>query len=342
MNQIPGDSSRKKVSPVGRRKPVARVDGASRRSGEVTMDLSGAPQAHLNGTLLSHPGSEFAPLLGRRPGVDAGVMVRDVPDDLSGRRQVGVSLQVATGQEHVQDVGSGPRNEAVAPIVEGLAEAGGARSRFEDAAFGAEPKIGSQDRDRAGLGPVRRPDQSRMSVVRNVDPVVQGVAQVADPSLGLTHLKAGVENPPFIRAEVAVRVLEVEQVRRRGGDDASVPQSQAFELENPVGEDHRVVHSPVAVPILQDPDPAARRLPRWRVVGVVQHLGDEGSPLLVEDQVDRVSHVRFGGEDLNPDVAGVVKAGQRFLRRNRSCLGALATAGEEQQAGQEATPTHGR
>ena len=214
----------------------------------------------------------------------------------------------------MQDVGSGAGDEAVSPIVEGLSEAGGSRSRLEDAAVGPEPEIGSQDRDRAGPGPIRRPDDSRMSVVGDVDPVVQGIAEVADPPLGLTHFEAGKQDTPFIRAEVAVRVLEIEEVRRRRGDDPSVPQGQALELENPVREDHRVVHPSVAVPVLQDPDPALGRLARRRVVGVVQHLGDEGPPLLVEDQVHRVPHVRFGGEDLYPDITRVLKTGQRLLR----------------------------
>ena len=56
VNQIPGDSSRKEVSPVGRRKPVARIDGAPRRAGEVPLDLSGAPQAHLIGNAPVSPG----------------------------------------------------------------------------------------------------------------------------------------------------------------------------------------------------------------------------------------------------------------------------------------------
>ena len=181
-----------------------------------------------------------------------------------------------------------------------------------------------------------------MPVVRDVNPIVQGVAEVADPALWLSDLESGEEDPAHIGAKIAVRVLEVEEVRRRRGDDSSVPQGQALELENSVGEDDRVV--PLSRRRRGLPGPGSgceAAAPAEDRKGSPASRPRRLSPPRRRPGPPGPAHTVRRRKSLTRTSGRVLEAGQRLLRRKGTGLGVHGAA-REQQAGQETGPLHGR
>ena len=68
---------------------------------------------------------------------------------------------------------------------------------------------------------------------------------------------SGAEDLPDVRLPVAVRVFQIQHVRRRRHDHASVGERQARREVQPIGEDRELVRLAVAVGVLGDLDPVS-------------------------------------------------------------------------------------
>jgi len=121
---------------------------------------------------------------------------------------------------------------------------------------------------------------------------------------------------------VAVRVLQIENLRRRRHKNPALPRENARRLQQMIGKDHRIVDHAVAVPIDQIPDATSWLFARLRVERIVQHLGHIDPARLVERDLDRIDHVRFRGDQLRPESLDHV---ERLKRRGR--LGRVGIVG---------------
>src|SRR4029077_9858453 len=99
-----------------------------------------------------------------------------------------------------------------------------------------KPEIGAAYWHRGPLGMFQRPDLSILSVVGHIDPVVDSISRIGDARLRIHFRKTSVENLPHIRLAVAVRVLEEQNVRSAGDDQAAVPRRNSTHLENVIRE----------------------------------------------------------------------------------------------------------
>ena len=119
---------------------------------------------------------------------------------------------------------------------------------------------------------------------------------------------------------VSVGVLEVNQVRTTGDDDASVPELEAGRVVHARECDHLVGHA-VAILVRQNDE----RILHLLVGAVLDRLplgivGPDGSPeaaLGIDTHLHRVDHVVehfLGGEDIGFHVRPELELGQRLLR----------------------------
>ena len=245
-------------------------------------------------------------------------MVGDILDGTA-RRQEGVPLQVAPRNDHVADVNGILRQEAMPPVVHRQSELRPTGSRFEPFPVKPKTEIGAQDPDGGGVRKDGRGNGSLLPVIRGINPVVHAEAKICNARLRIVaHGKSGKEHFAPVRLPVAVGVFEIEDVRRGGRDQSALPRQEARDLLQAVGKDRGAVDAPVIVRVDQKPDAAFRLLSGGRVERVVEHLGDEGPALLVEDQFDRVDHVRFSRKEFHAEAFVNLKASERLFRRERA------------------------
>ncbi len=200
--------------------------------------------------------------------------------------------------------------EAVAPLVERVAEPGPARDRLEGQAGRVEAEVAAEDVDprgplgggRAHLAAVARPGA--------VDPVVGSPLEVVHHGLDVVLAEPGEDPGVDVGLAVAVGVLEVPDVGRGRDEDAPLPGDDAGRPGELLGEDHPLVEDAVAVAVGQEADAAHGRIAE--VLGerpvvllvdvrVVAHLDDEEPAVLVVGRGHRVHDQGFGGQQVEPE-----------------------------------------
>ena len=127
--------------------------------------------------------------------------------------------------------------------------------------------------------------------------------------------KPGVDLLAHIGPEIAVGVLQVPDVGRRGDEHASFPGCDARRPEQAVGEDVALIEAAVAVGVAQQPHSSQRRLAGPGLVGIIAHLGDVEVAVGVEGRGDRALHQRLGRDQLHAEPVHGLECLQRFIGR---------------------------
>src|SRR5213082_2494891 len=92
------------------------------------------------------------------------------------------------------------------------------------------------------------------AAVRAVYPVVESPKQSVHAQLLVALGETREDDATFVRATVAVGVLEKQNVWRRGDEQATVPWHHAVGERDFVGEDGRMPVAAVAIAVLEHPD----------------------------------------------------------------------------------------
>ena len=297
VDQVVGDLAEEELAAVRRRVGVAAIDGHAAGGGQVSRADQLAPRHHLADGRPA-PGAELAPGLGR-----ADPEHRDRVARLGrvvqgpGSGEVRIPRQVAGGQDDVLGRVADVAKEAVAPVVERVAEpappeiASNARvsGRNRKSRRRTEMPRPPGSPDAADLAPVARPCA--------VDRVVQAPLEVVHHGLDVVLAEPREDLLADLGPAVAVGVAEVPDARRRGDEHAPLPDRDAGRPGELVGQDRRGVERPspsrsvrsLSRPIGGSSRVLGERLVVLRVdVRVVGHLHDVEPSVLVVRRRDRV------------------------------------------------------
>ena len=184
------------------------------------------------------------------------------------------------------------RHRVIAPEA-----AGGGLALFLGHARDVDPR-GARDTDAAIEPPIRAPFES---VGEGVTAGSRG-AEAVEHDLGRTG------------GLIAVHRDE-DQVRRADGPDATEAALDAGEHLDLVREDGPLIELPVVVGVLEDDDPVAEvEVEALLAVGVGIVLGDPQAAALVPAHRDRLTDIRFGGEERGLEAFREVQLGQGISR----------------------------
>ena len=122
--------------------------------------------------------------------------------------------------------------------------------------------------------------------IRRVDPVVHAVERRVHAKLGVDLREARQQHLPYIRVIVAIGVGEIENIRRAGDDDATLPRQHAMCEVQMIGKYCAFFELSVAIHILEQPNSSQGLLRD----GVFRHFDDEHAASLVERQSHRTGH----------------------------------------------------
>ena len=159
-----------------------------------------------------------------------------------------------------------------------------------------------------------------------IDPVVQVQPRVGNAALRRSGEETGVEHLAHVGYTVTLAVLQPENVASGGGDQSALPRHQAGNRENVIGEHGAAVDLAVPVCVFQHDNPRERRLPLRRVLGIIQHFGDEYAPVFIEDHLDRVIYHWLVRKEIDFEVRVNLDAFQRLFRRARRLVGVFLAA----------------
>ena len=248
-----------------------------------------------------------------------------LPAVLPGRRQ---AVQVTARNDDLAQVVQVVGAEGAAPGAEGHAEAAGAAARPLEAAT-AEVDAEVVLADVRGLVRRVRPEDARaVAAVDAVDPVVQAVAERVHVVLRIALGKAAQQHVAPVRPTVAVRVLEVEDVRRRRRQQSPPPGQDRIRHAEIVREQPATVPSSVAVAVREFDDP--RRPLHIRVAGKFEH---EDAPAFVEGEVDRIDDDRLGRREFEPERRMEFEARRHAIERRPAAGGEHHRGGRERNEG---------
>ena len=169
-------------------------------------------------------------------------------------RQVGIARQIVLRQDDVLEWLRFAAQEPVAPVVKRVPELDRAGDRFKLAGHRIEPKIAVAYVNGLGLRIIRRPDEAAVPRRRTIDLVVEPPDEIVKHRLLVARAKARIDFAPFVGNAVAVRVLQIPDVRGRGDEHAAFPRRHARCPEQFVGEHRAFVEDAVAVRVAQEPD----------------------------------------------------------------------------------------
>ena len=130
--------------------------------------------------------------------------------------------------------------------------------------------------------------------VGTVNPSIDSPHQTVCPQLLVAYTEPREQDPSFIRLPVTVRILEEQQVRCDGHQNASMPWKDSVRESELLGENGRCFIASVAVSVLEHPD-APCSGPDW----VIDHLCDEQSSITVPGHRYRANDFRLGRHELN-------------------------------------------
>ena len=202
-----------------------------------------------------------------------------------------------------------------------------------------DPEIVLADVDRLvrRVGPERA---GAIAAVDTVNPVVQAVAERVHVVLRVAFGEAAEQDITPVGPPVAVRILEVENVRRRRDQQSTTPGQDRVRHAEVVREQTPDVPAAVPVPVRQGDD-AGRPL-HVRIAGQLEH---EGPAPLVESEVDRVDDDRLGRREFNFEGRVDFEARRHPVGRGRRTGGESYCRGRRRRAADAAaqgTPTRRR
>ena len=178
------------------------------------------------------------------------------------------------------------------PAVLGLAALG-----LELARVGLEPEVAALDVHR--LARLERADRAAAVAVGPVDPAVEAELEAVEPVLLVALGEPGEEDLAMVGLAVAVAILGVEDVGRRGDEHAVPPGHEAGGKRQAVEERRRLVVAAVAVRVLEEPDHAAGLALAVDAQGIVAHLDDPELAVGAPVQRDRVLDQGLAGGQLD-------------------------------------------
>jgi hypothetical protein len=103
-----------------------------------------------------------------------------------------------------------------------------------------------------------------------------------------------------------------------------------------VGEDDGAVISAIAMGVLEQADPRARRFAGRRILRIIQHLSHIGAAVFVKRDFDWVGDVRLGREQFDVKIFTQTEAGEGLVgceRPGASTTGAAARKRYQQHKG---------
>ena len=199
-----------------------------------------------------------------------------------GEGEVRVALQVARVQDDVLEGVAVRADELAAEVIEREAELADAGPRLDFQCVGVKAGVAAREVNHAAFGMLGAGDLAGDEAAGDVDVAVEAERGMAHAELrGAGGSEAGEEDASYVRATVAVRVLEVKNVRCAGDDEAAAPAHEAVREGEAGGELGALVVGPVAVGVLQHGDDAGRRLVRAGADGVAAILRDEHPPAFI-------------------------------------------------------------
>ena len=250
--------------------------------------------------------------------------------DRGGHRQEPIASQIPPREHHVLHRIADVANEAVAPIVERIAESGATREQLERFVARIETKVLPRERQRLGVELVRATNRAAIARAGGVNAMIQPPFQVVHHRLHVELAKSGEHLAAHVGAPIAVGVLQVPHVGRRRHEDAALPNRHAGRPREPFGEHRAAVELAIAVGVLEQSHAAQRLIgrtldkrPVGRLVGVgiVVHFDDVRPAVLVIGHRHRIGHQRFGGDQLHPKAVQHAKRVRRIGRFGRRHAG---------------------
>ena len=238
--------------------------------------------------------------------------------------------------------------KVVAPGIEAVTELGAGRQILELSGVGPEPDhaagrlerrriraIGKADAASAVAELVWKDNRGRRTFVGQVDPVVQTVNRAVNRVLRIGKGETREYHSPDLGRAVAVRIFEVENVRRIGDQHALFPSHHASGHGQLVGEDGSPVGPAVPVRIFEQDDAADLAFDVQRITRVLNNVDPS---VFVELHRDRTADVRLG------DIRFDAKTGLDF-ERLQSLFGtvrrtSVCAASEREEHGEQGQAAH--
>ena len=214
--------------------------------------------------------------------------------------QVGVAAQVPVLDHHVAHRRSRRAAESASEVVGRVTEPAVSREGL-DLPGGAEAEVSALHRDFRLVGLAERSDPTALLSGRPGEPVVEPPPKVAQQRLDVVPAEAGEDDLLAVRPVVTVGVLEVQDVRRDREEDTPVPKAKARGPAELIREDEAPIEAAVAVVVLEYLDASLGGYAVSLVVGVVDHLDDPESPVLVEGHVHGTADVGLRGDELDAE-----------------------------------------
>ena len=280
--------------------PVHRCPGGSR-------EIAGNPPTALDhawdDTTDAPPGPNNAPgLVGTDPEDFGG---RPVGRDAHPRRRQG-DPGIARGMRpvhgHPLEVIAVAGDESIAHRIEGesiLAASGLGTDRL---GRGIEAEIQPAQIERRRLGtrtenPIS-PIGSRGSVKTVIQPPIEGIQESLNIEPSHPMAESGDHHTSLIGFAVAGGVVEPQNIGRRSDIQATPGTNLGRRPWQVVGEHRRTIEAPIAVEILQHPNPSGVRgfIP---ALGVIDHFRHEGAAVFIESHGHRTHHLGFAGNQFH-------------------------------------------
>ena len=130
-----------------------------------------------------------------------------------------------------------------------------------------------------------------------VDPVVEAVMEIARLRMRVADAPAVDDRFALVGLVVAIGVLEVDELRRRGHDDAFAGEDDAGGQIELVGEHGELVRLAIAIGVFADFDAVLALAVLLDAVRIIPRFHDPAPPALIPRESDRLGNIRLAGEE---------------------------------------------
>ena len=176
------------------------------------------------------------------------------------------------------------------------------------------------------------PPRENARVVREVDAIVETPQQPVAAVLGIGEpaVEPIADGDRAIRNEIAVAILDPENLRRRDHERSALQRQHAARQHEAREERLRFVHAPVAVAIEQDADAPVgpQFVAAIDVAHVGAHLDDPHAARGVEHGLDRLLDQRLARHELRLEPCLQTERSDRLVHRQRARLGDRRAQGQ--------------
>ncbi len=235
-------------------------------------------------------------------------------------RQVRIAGQIIAFQNDMDRGIAVAAHEAVAEGVERQPELPHAGDGGVFSGQGIKAKIPAADRHRLGIGfPLLSGCNYHAApeTIGNINLVVQSERGMVGPELGIFLGEPGEPRLPQIGGTIAILILEISDLSGHRHNDAASPGLNAIGEQQLIGERFGRFVKPIAVIVIEQPDPRARRFAGSGTVRVIRHLDHPQSSVFIEGHRYRVDHLRFRGDKLHLQIGVNDEMLEGFLGRKR-------------------------